>query len=63
MFVKESQIYQVGIREMLCILSLHFGGWSEKTDIQADPFYPQLHRNTTATFLTKERIYYYIIDL
>jgi len=30
------QIYQVGIREILCILSLHFGGWSEKTGIQGD---------------------------
>ena len=35
-YLTEGQIYQVGIREILCILSLHFGGWSEKTGIQGD---------------------------
>jgi len=46
--VTKSQIYQAGIREMLCILSPHFAEWSEKMVIQADPFYPQPHGNPTA---------------
>jgi len=48
-FLTECQIYQVGIKEVLYILTLQFRGWSEKTVIEADPFYQQPHGNPTAT--------------
>jgi len=49
-YVIESRIYQVGIREILYIFSLHLGGRSEKKVMKADrPFYPAPQGNPTTT--------------